>query len=319
MKKKLLSFFFCVFRIKPYTPVYFKNSTKFMETWLIYAIISIFFAGIYSFLVKVASQRHYNPSLITGLWYVYWALFSGIYLFFTDINWNNLELLLLISSVQVIFYFFSTITRMESMKNIDSVLFFPIFKTVSPILVTVSGLIIFQESLNLKEIIWILVWITVPLLLISTHEKKRQINLKRWLVFLMYSSLLVLVSTLMIKQASELQLDLPLFVFVSSIAWALTSWLSYKWFEKRHKKRGIDRQYNTKNIYWFAAILWFFNVVSFYTFTKALEGNLAIAFTINSFSILIPIILSIIFYKDHFNFKKWCVITLSIISIILFI
>ena len=250
---------------------------------------------------------------------MYWALFSGIYLFFTDINWNNLELLLLISSVQVIFYFFSTITRMESMKNIDSVLFFPIFKTISPILVTVSGLIIFQESLVLKEIIWIIVWITVPLLLISTHEKKRQINLKRWLIFLVYSSLLVLVSTLMIKQASELQLDLPLFVFVSSIAGAITSWLSYKWFAKQHKKKWIDKKYSTKNIYTFAWILGFFNVVSFYTFTRALEGNLAIAFTINSFSILIPIILSIIFYKDHFDLKKWFVIALSIISIILFI
>jgi hypothetical protein len=39
------------------------------------------------------------------------------------------------------------------MKNIDSVLFFPIFKTISPILVTVAGLLIFQEALTTKEII----------------------------------------------------------------------------------------------------------------------------------------------------------------------
>jgi hypothetical protein len=32
----------------------------------------------------------------------------------------------------------------------------------------------------------------------------------------------------MIKQASELNLDMPLFVFVSAIAGILTSWLSYK-------------------------------------------------------------------------------------------
>ena len=127
-----------------------------METWLIYAIASIFLGGVFSFLVKVASHKHYNPSLVTGYGYISAAIFSGIYLLFIDINWNNFGLLFIISSIQVIFYFFSTITRMESMKNIDSVLFFPIFKTISPILVTISGLLIFQESLTTKEIIGIL-------------------------------------------------------------------------------------------------------------------------------------------------------------------
>jgi multidrug transporter EmrE-like cation transporter len=65
--------------------------------------------------------------------------------------------------------------------------------------------------------------------------------------------------------------------------------------------------------------MWVFHYTSFYCFTRALEGNLAVVFTINSFAILIPIILSIIFYKDHFNFKKAFVIALSIVSIILFI
>jgi multidrug transporter EmrE-like cation transporter len=112
---------------------------------------------------------------------------------------------------------------------------------------------------------------------------------------------------------------MPLFVFVSAIAGILTSWLSYKWFKKQHNKKGIDEKYTTKNIYSFAFVLGFFNITSFYAFAKAMEGNLAVAFTINSFSILIPIILSIIFYKDHFDMKKGFVIALSIVSILLFI
>jgi uncharacterized membrane protein len=66
-----------------------------METWLIYAIASIFLAGIYSFLVKVASHKHYNPSLITGYGYLSAAVFSGIYLLYTDINWNHSGYILL--------------------------------------------------------------------------------------------------------------------------------------------------------------------------------------------------------------------------------
>jgi multidrug transporter EmrE-like cation transporter len=124
---------------------------------------------------------------------------------------------------------------------------------------------------------------------------------------------------LMIKQVSVLGLDIWLLVFISSLSWSIISAISYKSFKNQHKKKGIDKKYSTKDIYKFSLILWFFNVISFYSFARALEGNLAIAFTINSFSILIPIILSIIFYKDHFDIKKGFVILLSIISIILFI
>jgi uncharacterized membrane protein len=69
----------------------------------------------------------------------------------------------------------------------------------------------------------------------------------------------------------------------------------------------------------FGFLIGIFHFLAFMTFQKALTGNLAVVFTINSFSILIPIILSIIFYKDHFNKKKAFVIALSIVSIILFI
>jgi hypothetical protein len=34
-----------------------------MEIWLIYAIISIFAAGIHNFLLKVATEKNYNGSL----------------------------------------------------------------------------------------------------------------------------------------------------------------------------------------------------------------------------------------------------------------
>jgi uncharacterized membrane protein len=50
-----------------------------------------------------------------------------------------------------------------------------------------------------------------------------------------------------------------------------------------------------------------------------MEWNLAIVSTITSFSILIPIVLSVIFYKEKMTYKKAFVIFLSIISIILFI
>ncbi len=284
-----------------------------MESWLIFSIASIFFAGIYSFLIKVAAMKNYNPSMVTGYGYLAGAVFAGIFLFLEWLQISDIKAIMVFAFINVLFYFFSTLTRIESMKNIDSVLFFPIFKTVSPILVTLAGIFLFHETLTTKEIIWIILWIIVPLLLIWAHENKRQINLKKGIIFLMISSALVLVSTVMIKQVNLLELNIPLFVFFTMIFGYFVSIISNKTLSKKNKN------YETKNIFWFGLFMWIFHYASFYCFTRSLEGNLAVAFTINSFAILIPIILSIIFYKDHFNLKKAFVILLSIISIILFI
>jgi multidrug transporter EmrE-like cation transporter len=82
-------------------------------------------------------------------------VFAGIFLIIEGIELQDWKLIAGFAFVNVFFYFLSTLTRMESMKNIDSVIFFPIFKTVSPILVTISSLFIFNETLITREIIGI--------------------------------------------------------------------------------------------------------------------------------------------------------------------
>jgi drug/metabolite transporter (DMT)-like permease len=286
-----------------------------MEPWLFYAIVWVFFSWIYSFLIKVASMKNYNPSMVVGYSYLSWAVFSAIFLFIDGIKITDLWLIALFAFLNVIFYFLSTLTRIESMKNIDSVLFFPIFKTISPILITIIWLYFFKETLSIKEIIWIILGICVPLLLISAHENTRQINLKKGIIYLFITSLLILVSTTVIKQVNVLELNIPLFIFLSMTFGYFISVISHKSF----KNKNTHKKYITKNIFWFGIFIWLFHYLSLYSFARSFEWNLAIAYTINSFSILIPIILSIIFYKDHFNLKKAFVILLSIISVILFI
>lgn len=286
-----------------------------METWLFYAVASIFFAGIYQFQIKVASHRHYNPSMVTWYWYLTWAILSFIFLIIEWIKLQDIQIIALFALINVFFYFLSTLTRMESMKNIDSVIFFPVFKTISPILVTLASFFIFSEALTLRELIWIILWIAVPLLLVTTHENKRQINLKKGIIYLLISSFFVLISTIVIKHVNVLELNISLFVFLTMLFWYFVSVFSFKGLSKKSQ----EKKYITKNILPYGIFMWIFHYLSFYFFTKALSGNLAIVFTINSFAILIPIILSIIFYKDHFNLKKAFVILLSIISVILFI
>jgi uncharacterized membrane protein len=51
----------------------------------------------------------------------------------------------------------------------------------------------------------------------------------------------------------------------------------------------------------------------------ALEGNMAVVYTINSFSILITVLLSVFFFKEHFNFKKALAVIASVLAGVFFI
>jgi len=151
-------------------------------------------------------------------------------------------------------------------------------------------------------------------MLITSHENKIQKNLKKWVIFVIFTSLFIGVSAGFAKGVMEVGINIEFFIFISMLLGAIISAISYKFFHKNSKGT-----YNKEWMAKFGIVLGIFHFLAFASFQKAMTGNLAIVFTINSFSILIPIILSIIFYKDHFNKKKWFVIALSIISIILFI
>jgi drug/metabolite transporter (DMT)-like permease len=176
------------------------------------------------------------------------------------------------------------------------------------------SIFIFWESLNLKESIWIMVWIMVPLMLITKSENKIQKNLKMWVYLVIITSIFASISNWFNKSMYSFNLNIDLFIVFSLILWTIISLFSYKYFDKKTKKH-----YSKKGIYGFSILLGIIHFIAFYVFTLAVEWNLAIAYTINSFSILIPIILSVFFYKEEMTFKKAFVIFLSIISMLLFI
>jgi drug/metabolite transporter (DMT)-like permease len=288
-----------------------------METWLIYAIASLFFAGGVNFVMKVISHRNYNTSYVSIIAYLFAAFLSWMsyVLFYIDnFIFDSLYLILILSFLNTFFYFLSTLTRVKGLDNVDTTIFFPLYKTVSPILIVLISLLFFNENLNIKEIIGIIIWITIPILLVSKAENKIQKNLKLWILFVLLTSIFSSIASWFTKENSISNIDLELFVFFTLLFWVIISSVSYKFFKKK-----ITRKYSKKWTYLIWLILWFFHYMSFLMFSKALTWNLAVVYTINSFSILIPIILSVIFYKEEMTSKKWFVIFLSILSMLFFI
>jgi drug/metabolite transporter (DMT)-like permease len=286
-----------------------------METWMVFAIASIFTIWFYNFTLKIAAEKNYNVSIINIYSYLIWILFLWTYLLFEpgSIDYSVIYTMSIFAFLNWLLFILWVFSRIESMKNIDTVIFFPLYKTVWPILVTGVSLFFFKETLQLKEIIGIIIWISVPLLLITSSENKKQKNLCLWIILVLITAILSTIGSWISKEVMLREYNIVFYVFMISIFWLLSSIFSYYYLNQKNKK------YNHKWIWKFSLISWILHTASFFTFMLALKWNLAIVFTISSFSIIIPIILSIIFYNDHFNMKKWFVIALSIISILFFI
>jgi drug/metabolite transporter (DMT)-like permease len=288
-----------------------------MEVWLIYAIISIFSAGLFSFGTKIATERNYNASLMSVYLYTFGAVIAGVVYLFSP-NKELIENMLVVTgwaSLASVLFLLAIITRVKGMKYVDAVIFFPIHKTIGPVLVTISSLFYFSESLTAKEMIGILIGICVPILLITKTESKIQKNLKSGFVFIVTTSILTALVSSISKLISANGFSIDFYIFIFLFSGIFSSLFSYKFIQKN----DAEEEYSTKGILFFSTILALFFFMANYAFVKALERGLAIVFTINSFSILVPVILSVLFYKDHFSIKKAFIVVLSIISIILFI
>lgn len=291
-----------------------------METRLIYAIILIFIWWIYNFILKIVAEKKYNIWDLAFYWYIIWIIISLIFIFWKNISiysLQNIWIIIFIWFFNSSLFILTLLTKVQGMRSIDTVLFFPIYKTIWPIIVTIFSLFVFWETLSLKEAIWIALWILVPLLLITKKEKMIQKNLSRWLAFVFLTAILTAFVSFWTKFAMDKWVNLEYLVLSICTFWAFFSYLYNKFFYIKDVKNIKNK--TTKWFIFFIIISWILNFFGFYLFALAMEWNLAIVFTVHSFSILIPIILSITFYKEHFDFKKLFVIFLSIISIILFI
>jgi len=287
-----------------------------METWLIYALLSVVVCGSYNFAMKVVSSRNYNVSIVNRYSYLISAFLWFIYFLSNYRNYEvwSIKIVILLSFLSSFLFSLSVFSRVKSMKNIDSVIFFPIYKTIWPIIVTIISILFFKEALTPREIIWIIIGISVPLLLITKKEHSIQKNLFIWLIFVLITAILTSWVSSVQKIVMNGEYNSPLFVLFVAIFWTLFAYITFL------LNKSNNHTYNEKWVVKFSILVWTLSFFWFFTFLKALDGwNLAVVYTINSFSILVPIILSIFFYKEHFNLRKFIVIMMSIISIILFI
>lgn len=284
-----------------------------MPTWFLLSLLSTIAAGLFVFMQKIAAMRNYNANILN----TYSAATSaGIGLFFAAIFEGFTEF----SSVMVglavaagVMFIIGSNLRMDALRYIDSTIFFPLHKFASPLFALIIGVFIFKESLTQPEWIGVILGLITPLLLITKSENARQHNLVKGLIFMIISACLAAASVSVNKQGTDIFASVLLFASVTQICSAIFG-LILKYI---HSKSTKEHKQHNKTPVSFALIMGVVQYVSFIMIMLAfsLDGMLSVVYTINSMYILIPIVLSIIYYNEHWNLQKALAIALSLLAL----
>lgn len=280
-----------------------------MEAWFIYALLSAIFAGIAAFTNKMSAHFRHHPAQATVYSMLCAAFFSGIYAFTQPLDAQQLWLVIALAVFNIISYITYALTRIEALKVIDSTIYFPTQKVSTAILILPVGMLLFGDSFTFTQLIGVALGVTIPLLLINGKEAERQKNLKRGVILIavgVIGSILVNMAT---KSITHLELNMPIYMFIVFTLGSVFALYIYK-------KTG-EREHTKTHVEWIGILNGLFMFCNLVFYLKALTGNLTSVFIINSFSVMIVVMLSVIFFKEHLDLKKGLALAATVAATVL--
>jgi len=212
-----------------------------------------------------------------------------------------------------VLYAIGNYLRIEGLKHIDSVIFFPLNKVFGPLLVLAGSIIFLGESLTGLQLLGVALSITVPLLLISSSEQHRQSNLSRGLVFLAASTVFVAVSTVLTKVGLNFDTSIFFMMGVSQMA-AFTASMAIH--VQSHTETSHTASFSKRRDWEIGVLTAVLSIAALYSLFKAMTlAQLSLVYTIHAHYILIPIILSVWWYGEHINVRKLLAVVVSFLAI----
>ncbi len=282
----------------------------------LWTLAATFIGGFASFVQRVVAREGRSSALNGAFMYAGPSVVALIALPFigVPISW---QIVALYSITMGVIYAVGNYTRIEGLRHIDSVIFFPLNKVFGPLLVIAASIVFLGESLTGLQLIGVIFSITVPLLLISQSEKHRQNNLTLGLIFLAISTVLVAVSQVLAKVI--LTVD-PSVIFMMGVSQLTGFAVSMGIHARSHTEENHVASFSQRRDWELGILSAILSVFALYSLFKAISlGQLSLVYTIHAHYILIPIILSVWWYGEHINFRKLAAVVVSFLAIALLI
>lgn len=283
-----------------------------------FAVLSALIGGVGGFTNKIAAQKKYDSLLVMFFTSVVsLILFTPIAMVREGVSMLSWQVIGIAFLGGVIFSF-SNRMKITVLHHIDSAIFLPLFKVVGPLMVIFFGMIFFGESFSVLEWVGLLVSLFVPLLLISRSENTRQSNLKMGLILVVVCAATSAISAALQKFATDIA-SIPTWIMVfGTLGVFVSATVQYLLAHHDTLTKTIEGSFSKGLLYVSVMRSTLAGGGAYLTILAySYGGPLGIVYTINSLWILPAIVLAIVFYGEHWNFRKALAIFLSIVALAL--
>lgn len=290
-----------------------------MEIWFIASVAGAILAGISNFFFKIAASRGYSAEVFTLHGGLASTILTGFVVLLSHQSLLQFNLFTAVMLTAGMIASLGGIMKVYALRHIDSTIYFPLFKLLAPALAIIFGIVWFAETFTSIEWAGLLLGLTVPLLLITKAENGRQINLKAGLILVLLTGLTSATAAALNKFVIDAGVGVLVGLFYSSLGVFVGTVITII-FKKgfRSTLRHIKTDSDAKLVFYGSLRAIFISLgFGLILYAYAHGGTLAVVQTISSMYILIPVVLSIIFYSEHWNLQKAAAIILSVASLAL--
>jgi len=283
--------------------------------WIFYSLWGLLALGLWDFIKKVIIQKWANKEVFLFVCFVFYLILLG-WNFLLNWNFNFIETE--IKSALIIWTFDAIIPLwvLTAFKYLDVSFALVFLRIISLIAILFIGMKILWDELTVANIIWFIMWVIAIFLLSGFSFKQKHKISKKWLIALIMTTLAVIWSHSYFKYAvSDINIDNFMILKFAVSFFVITIYMLVRWkfayFSKKQVKLVLPLAFLTAIIF----------VTQFLYFLPNIYLNwpLSLGYKILSYSLIVPIILSIIFYKDKVTKRKVIAFILTIISLGLFI
>lgn len=282
--------------------------------WFIFASLAAFVRGSNSFLVKVISHKDLDSSTIFLIQMFIASIILVFYIDFDTFHILYTTPILIYTFLIGLLLFFHKKLSVLTLKDVSSSIMFISTRIFPAIFLLFISIFLFYENLKTFELIGLLLGIITFIFLYDpTDTAKKNSNFKRGIKYL---SLNIITGTLLIvfiKYAISINVLYTLFLYSSFC-------FLFFYLEGLYKRKIYFQNIKNKQnmLYGFLFAL-FFIISNYFLFLALNLANTAVVYKIFSYEIFIPIILSIIFYKEKITIRKLIAIILTVVSLLFFI
>lgn len=284
-----------------------------MPDWLIYSLTATLFYGLLNFLYKAAAEKKYiNPAviLISALSVVFSAFLTII---ISGSGFKGLLPALPYALANGTLFALGALSKFRALKLAPASVVFPVNKS-NILFVIVIGIIFFNESPTLYQWMGIGSSILVLILISSEQVKIPGKTALKGVYFALTAAVCTSLSMTAGKLAST-RVDRTAYILLS---YSIVVLVSYITFRQRTSKAEKKEAFKRPGIFVIGGSIGILNYFGYKLVLSAFaSGNMALVQPILALSILIPIFLSALIYREKLTILRIISIGLTLASILL--